>query len=86
MLWKSNVLQELKASGTLRYGKGVLTVTEGQAGFSEVSIKNIGSCAELITHVIIAERLKYISRKISDKLSQEVDEISKMIMSLIKKL
>lgn len=47
---------------------------------------SLGSCAELITQVIIAEKLKYISKAISDKLSKEIDEISKMTMSLIKKL
>lgn len=47
---------------------------------------SLGSCAELITHIVIAERLKYISKRISDELSQEVSEISKMIMCLIKKL
>ena len=47
---------------------------------------SLGSCAELITQLVIAERLKHISKKISDKLTSEADEISKMIMSLIKKL
>ena len=47
---------------------------------------SLGSCAELITQFVIAERLKYINKSTSDKLSTETDEISKMVMSLIKKL
>ena len=47
---------------------------------------SLGSCAELITQFVIAERLKYINKNTSNKLSTEADEISKMVMSLIKKL
>ncbi len=47
---------------------------------------SLGSCAELITQLIIAARLKYIDENTLNKLSTEADEISKMIMALIKKL
>jgi four helix bundle protein len=47
---------------------------------------SLGSCAELITQFVITERLKYINKNTSNKLSTEADEISKMVMSLIKKL
>jgi len=47
---------------------------------------SLGSCAELSTQIIIALRLDYLESKESDKLLNEIDEISKMTMSLIKKL
>ena len=47
---------------------------------------SLGSCAELITQFVIIERLKYINKNTSNKLSTEADEISRMVMSLIKKL
>ena len=47
---------------------------------------SLGSCVELITQFVITERLKYINKNTSNKLSTEADEISKMVMSLIKKL
>ena len=46
----------------------------------------LGSCAELSTQIIIALRLGYLENKEADKLLNEIDEISKMTMSLIKKL
>ena len=47
---------------------------------------SLGSCAELSTQNIIALRLGYFESKKADKLLNEIDEISKMAMSLIKKL
>jgi four helix bundle protein len=66
-------------------------ITEGFAGFSNKEYKqflfiSLGSCAELSTQIIIALRLDYLESKESDKLLNEIDEISKMTMNLIKKL
>jgi len=47
---------------------------------------SLGSCAELTTQVIIASKLRYIADKAADAIVNEVEEISKMTMSLIKKL
>lgn len=46
----------------------------------------LGSCAELTTQVIIAERLKYVGKELAERLTAEADEICRMTMSLIKKL
>jgi len=46
----------------------------------------IGSCAEVATQVTIAERLGYLKQENTDVLSDEVEQISKMIMGLIKKI
>jgi len=66
-------------------------ISEGFARFSNKEYKqflfiSLGSCAELSTQIIIALRLNYLENKESDKLLNEIDEISKMTMSLIKKL
>jgi four helix bundle protein len=47
---------------------------------------SLGSGAELTTQLIIASRLKYIDKDKADRLVDEVDQISKMTMGLIKKL
>jgi four helix bundle protein len=47
---------------------------------------SLGSCAELTTQIIIASRLKYVEKIKADTLLNEIEEISKMTMSLIKKL
>ena len=47
---------------------------------------SLGSCAELATQIIIASRLKYVEQAKADILLNEIEEISKMTMSLIKKL
>ena len=47
---------------------------------------SLGSCAELSTQNITVLRLGYFESKKADKLLNEIDEISKMTMSLIKKL
>jgi len=66
-------------------------IAEGFARFSNKEYKqflfiSLGSCAELSTQIIIALRLGYFENKEADKLLNEIDEISKMTMSLIKKL
>ena len=47
---------------------------------------SLGSCAELTTQIIIASKLNYIAAKAVDAMVNEIEEISKMTMSLIKKL
>jgi four helix bundle protein len=47
---------------------------------------SLGSCAELTTQIIIASRLRYIEKIKADTLLNGIEEISKMTMSLIKKL
>ena len=47
---------------------------------------SLGSCTEPTTQIIIAERLEYINKETAQKLTTEVDEISKMVMSLIQTL
>jgi four helix bundle protein len=47
---------------------------------------SLGSCSELATQIIIASKLKYLSISESDKVLAEIEIISKMTMSLIKKL
>ena len=47
---------------------------------------SLGSCAELFTQIIVALRLDYLESNKTDQLLNEIDEISKMTMSLIKKL
>jgi len=47
---------------------------------------SLGSCAELTTQIIISSYLSYISSEKTDRILNEIDEISKMIMGLIKKL
>lgn len=66
-------------------------IAEGFARFSNKEYKqflfiSLGSCAELSTQITIALRLGYFEKNAADKLLNEIDEISKMIMSLIKKL
>jgi four helix bundle protein len=66
-------------------------IAEGFARFSNKEYKqflfiSLGSCAELSTQIIITLRLGYFENKRANKLLNEIDEISKMTMSLIKKL
>ena len=66
-------------------------IAEGFARFHKKEYRqflytSLGSCAELTTQIIIASRLKYIESNKADKLLNEIDEISKMTMSLIKRL
>jgi four helix bundle protein len=66
-------------------------IAEGFARFHNKEYRqflfiSLGSCAELSTQIIIALRLGYLESKEADQLLNEIDEISKMTMSLIKKL
>lgn len=66
-------------------------IAEGFARFHSKEYRqflytSLGSCAELTTQVIIASRLKYIEDYKTNELLNEIDEISKMTMGLIKKL
>jgi len=66
-------------------------ISEGFARFHNKEYKQflyiaLGSCAELTTQIIIASRLKYLKINDAEKILNEIDEISKMTMSLIKKL
>ncbi len=45
-----------------------------------------GSGAECVTHLTIAEQLRYVTVDQIGPVVQEIDEISKMIMALIKKI
>jgi four helix bundle protein len=47
---------------------------------------SLGSCAELITQLVISSNLKYIRKDEMDELLDEIVQISKMIMGLIKKI
>ena len=66
-------------------------IAEGFARYHNKEYKqflytSLGSCAELSTQLIIAERLNYVKKEQSKILLNEIDEISKMTMALIKKL
>jgi four helix bundle protein len=66
-------------------------IAEGFARFHNNEYKQflffaLGSCAEATTQIIIASRLKYITEKQADELVDKLNILSKMIMSLIKKL
>ena len=47
---------------------------------------SLGSCAELNTQIIISSRLSYLSTEKVNETLNEIEEISKMIMGLIKKI
>jgi len=47
---------------------------------------SLGSCAELNTQIIISSRLSYLSNEKVNRTLNEIEEISKMIMGLIKKI
>ena len=66
-------------------------IAEGFARLHNKEYRNflyisLGSCAELTTQVVIASRLKYIEETKANTILCDIDEISKMTMSLIKKL
>ncbi|MBU1259917.1 MAG: four helix bundle protein [Planctomycetes bacterium] len=66
-------------------------IAEGFARFYNNEYKqflfiSLGSCAELSTQLIIAKRLGYLENGKADILLDEIEQISKMTMSLIKKL
>jgi four helix bundle protein len=66
-------------------------IAEGFARFHNKEYRqflfmSLGSCAELTTQLIIASRLHYAPEKIIDAMIDETEQISKMTMSLIKRL
>jgi four helix bundle protein len=66
-------------------------IAEGFARIHNKEYRNflyiaLGSCAELTTQIIIASRLKYIEGPKAETLLSNIEVISKMTMSLIKKL
>ena len=66
-------------------------IAEGFARLHNKEYRNflyiaLGSSAELITQIIIASKLKYIEQEKAENIIEEIEEISKMTMSLIKKL
>jgi len=54
--------------------------------FRQFLYVSLGSCAEVSTQIVIANRLGYLEQKKADVLSNEIEQISKMIMGLIKKV
>jgi four helix bundle protein len=46
----------------------------------------LGSCAEMTTQIILAMRLEFVPRSTAEKILQEIDEISRMLMALIVKV
>ena len=66
-------------------------IAEGFARFHNKEYRqflyvSLGSCAELTTQIIISSHLSYLSSEKAEKILNEIDEISRMIMGLIKKL
>jgi len=66
-------------------------IAEGFARIHNKEYRNflyiaLGSCAELTTQIIIASRLKYIEGLKAETILSNIEVISKMTMSLIKKL
>jgi four helix bundle protein len=66
-------------------------IAEGFARHSNKEYKqflyiSLGSCAELTTQIIISQRLGYLGEGESEQLQKDVNTLSKMIMSLIKKI
>ena len=66
-------------------------IAEGFARFHNKEYRNflfiaLGSCAELTTQIIIAQRLNYIEKAKTDRIIDQIEQISKMTMNLIKKL
>jgi len=47
---------------------------------------SLGSCAELDTQLVIANRRKYITKKILEELAEDINHESRMLVSLINKL
>ncbi len=66
-------------------------IAEGFARFHNKEYKHflyiaLGSCAEMITQIVISAKLGYINNAEEELLIQNIEQISKMTMSLIKKL
>lgn len=54
--------------------------------FKQYLFISLASLAEVETQMIIAARLKYISKSVFDSLTQKFNKLNKMVMALIKKL
>jgi four helix bundle protein len=54
--------------------------------FRQFLYVSLGSCAEVETQLFIAQRLNYINKEKTNKLTEELGTIGKMINSLIKKI
>jgi four helix bundle protein len=66
-------------------------IAEGFARFHNKEYRrflyvSLGSCAELTTQLVIASRLHYAPEKIIEVMIDEIEQISKMTMALIKRL
>ena len=66
-------------------------ISEGFTRFHNKEYKQflyiaLGSCSELSTQIIIASRLKYFDNNKIELLLNEIDEICRMTMNLIKKI
>jgi len=66
-------------------------IAEGAARNSKKEFINYlhiaqGSSAELETQIVIAQKLLFLSRTVSDKLLNDLDDISKMIIGLQRSL
>jgi four helix bundle protein len=58
----------------------------GNKEFRHFLYVSMGSCAELITQLVISSNLGYINKLEMNKLIDEINQISKMITALIKKI
>jgi len=58
----------------------------GNKEFRHFLYISMGSCAELTTQLVISSNLGYIKKIETDKLVDEINQISKMITALIKKI
>lgn len=58
----------------------------GEKSFNQFLLIALGSCAELQTQIIIAKEIGYSKAIESEKLEADIEEIMKMISSLIRKL
>ena len=66
-------------------------ISEGFARFHNKEYKrflrmSLGNCAELTTQIIIASQLGYIQEDKADAMAEQIEEVSRMTMGLIKKL
>ncbi len=59
---------------------------ESKKEYKQFLYVSLGSCSELITQIVVASRLKYIDNKLTEDIIDEIEQISKMTMNLIKKI
>lgn len=58
----------------------------GNKEFRHFLYISVGSCAELTTQLVISCNLEYINKFEKDKIIDEINQISRMISTLIKKI